>query len=74
MHKEREDKVDSDFEISIDIDLKTYFQKFVINQQTSTVAYALVRNLNCVRVSVMRKIIDMITNTLSDILLYLQRC
>lgn len=69
MHKGRDEKVGCDFEISIDIDIKTD-SAF----QMSSVVYTLVRTLNHVRVNVMRKNIDMIMNTLFYKIFYLHTC
>lgn len=46
MHKEIEEKEDSDFEINIDTDLKTVSEAGY-KPTDRTVTYALVRNLNC---------------------------
>lgn len=62
MHKEREEKEDSGFEINVDTDLKT-LSEAGYKPTDRTVTYALVRNLSCVRVSMMREIIGMISKT-----------
>lgn len=62
MHKEREEKEDSDFEINVDTDLKT-LSEAGYKPTDRTVTYALVRNPSCVRVSMMREIIGMISKT-----------